>query len=72
MASNRKQLNIRIDPTTESAIPLLMERIGAVTGLTVSQSDLFRLGIRKLVAEHFPEGLPIPEVTAPKPSRRKK
>ena len=44
-------------------IPALIAAIEAATGMTPSQSDLFRLGIRELAAKY---GVVLPEPPKPK------
>jgi hypothetical protein len=55
--SDRKQLNIRMDPETEALVAELLPLAKAVTGLNVSQSDLFRLAIQALRREYVVAGV---------------
>lgn len=66
MASLKRQLNIRIDDPTELLISQLIGVIEDETGLSVSQSDLFRLGLRELAAK-YKDKLPASE---PKPKKK--
>lgn len=48
MATPRKQINIRIDATTESELPILTKAIADQVGIEVTNTDLFRMGISEL------------------------
>lgn len=63
--SDRKQLNIRLDPKTEAMVAELMPAAEAVTGLAVSQSDLFRLAVQALREKYVAAGV-IREAKKPK------
>jgi hypothetical protein len=67
MPSDRKQINVRIDPETEALIPRLIESVSAAIGLRVNQSDLFRLGLHELAKLHPPA-----EEAPPAPPTRSK
>ena len=54
--SDRKQLNIRMDPETEALVAQLLPAVSAVIGLKLSQSDLFRLGMLELQRKYLPNG----------------
>lgn len=55
MPSNRKQINVRLDPETELRLASLIPRVSAALGLNVSQSDLFRLGLIELDKKFPPD-----------------
>lgn len=55
MPSERKQINVRLDPDTERTIAELLPVVSKSIGLNVSQADLFRLGILELQKKFMPE-----------------
>lgn len=54
MPSDRKQLNVRVDDETEDLVEQLLPAVTAALGVKVSQSDLFRLGMKELAAKYLP------------------
>lgn len=58
MPSDRKQLNIRLDPETEERVSRLLVSVSASIGLKVTQSDLFRLGMIELEKKFPPAADP--------------
>lgn len=54
--SDRKQLNVRMDAKTEALVAELLPVAETVTGLAVSQSDLFRLALQALRREYVALG----------------
>lgn len=54
MPSDRKQLNVRVDPDVEDLVEQLIPAVTAALGVKVSQSDLFRLGMKELAAKYLP------------------
>jgi hypothetical protein len=67
MPSKLKQWNVRLSPEDEAIVGRLLVRAKEVTGLDVSQSDLFRLAVRALDREYAARSDPPP---APKRARR--
>lgn len=55
MPSDRKQINVRVDAETEALLPALCEAIGLATGLKVTNSDLFRMGMHELKRRYLPD-----------------
>jgi len=58
MPSQRRQLNIRLDRDMERLVPRLLEAVRRELGLKVSQSDLFRLGMKELAKKYLPDDTP--------------
>ena len=56
MASDRKQLNIRLDEETEQLLGELRPLAEQATGLKVSQADVIRLALRALAREYAAAG----------------
>jgi hypothetical protein len=48
MPSDRKQINIRLDPETEARLPRVRAAVSAAIGLNLSNSDLIRLALIEL------------------------
>ena len=67
MPSKLKQWNVRLSPEDEAIVGRLLVRAKEVTGLDVSQSDLFRLAVRALEREYAARADPPP---APRRARR--
>lgn len=65
MATDRKQINIRVDEQERAELPALCEAVGKATGLKITVTDLFRLGVRELRKKYMPEADP----PAPKPTQ---
>ncbi len=55
MASDRRQINVRLDPDTERTLAELKPVVSKSIGLEVSQADLFRLGILELRKKFMPD-----------------
>ena len=53
-----RQLNIRLDRDMERLVPRLLEAVRRELGLKVSQSDLFRLGMKELAKKYLPDDTP--------------
>jgi hypothetical protein len=68
MASQRKQINVRVDEDTESRIASVQASASTAMGLQLSVSDLFRLGLIEL-EKKYPSQETSP---AKKPARGKK
>ncbi|VTR95252.1 unnamed protein product [Gemmata massiliana] len=71
MPSERKQINVRVDDETEELIPRLIRSVTAALGIKVSQSDLFRLGLRELAQKYPPAPEASPRSTTKGRARRK-
>lgn len=54
MASERRQLNIRLDPDTADRFDRLLPAVSAALGVTLSQAQLVGLALRSLEKEYPP------------------
>jgi hypothetical protein len=52
VGSDRKQLNVRLDPESEKLLAELLPGMSRLKELNLSQSDLFRLALRALKREY--------------------
>lgn len=68
MASDRKQINVRLDAATEARMAALIPAVSKSFGLEVNQTDLIRLGMLELT-KRFLEVDPAAGLT---PKRKKK
>jgi hypothetical protein len=68
MPSDRKQINVRVEPDTELLIERLIPAVRSRLGLPISQSDLIRLALQSLAREYLTEE---PEEEAPPRPRGK-
>jgi hypothetical protein len=56
MPSKRRQINIRLDEETEELVGRLLEAVHEALGLrTVSQADLFYMGLHELAKKYLAE-----------------
>lgn len=69
MPSDRKQINVRVDEETEGLIRELLPVVSAAVGLSLSQSDLFRLGLVEL-RRKYAAGQNPPDPPVEKPARK--
>lgn len=54
MATERKQINVRVDGATEELIEKLKPAVGAAIGIDVTVTDLVRLGMAELAKRYLP------------------
>lgn len=62
MATDRKQLNVRMDDETRDLLPKLAAAIGEQLGLVVTNTDLFRMGMQELRKKYLTPAADPPEV----------
>lgn len=55
MASDRKQINIRLAPDSETRLHGLVERMTQALGFEVSQADVIRAALIELEKKYPPE-----------------
>ena len=55
MAKERKQINVRVDDEIERQIARLVPLLSAELGITITITDVVRLGVMELVKK-YPEG----------------
>ena len=79
MPSDRKQINVRADDETIALVAELLPVVSAVLGLSVNQSDLFRLGLNELKKKYLTSATvpqahtsPAPAASVPEPTAAKK
>lgn len=65
MATERKQINVRVDVATEELIERLKPAVSAAIGIDVTVTDLVRLGMLELAKRHLPA-----EVEKPKGGKK--
>lgn len=65
MPSTRKQINVRVDDETEELMRALVPAVSAAIGLSIGQSDLFRLGLLELKKKYLPDTPNTPPVPLP-------
>lgn len=68
MPSTRKQINVRVDDETEELMRQLAPAVSAAIGLSIGQSDLFRLGLLELKKKYLSEP-PLDVVPVKKPRK---
>ncbi len=73
MPSDRKQINVRVDEEIELLLPALCRAVGEALGLTITNTDLFRMGVNELRRKYLPNWVPpsAGEQTAPKKKGKK-
>lgn len=59
--AKQKQFNVRLEDTYQQAIERLIPAISAELGITVSASDVIRLGIKELQEKYLPAEKPKPK-----------
>lgn len=53
MPTERRQINVRLDPETEAIIPRLLDQESKSRGVQVSMSELIRFSLEALRREHL-------------------
>lgn len=64
MPSERRQLNVRLDPATAELWDAIIPRVEAAVGLALSQAQIVALAVRALAEKH--DRPPTPVVTPPR------
>jgi hypothetical protein len=65
MASDRKQINVRVNDDTRALIEQLVPAVSAAIGLEVTFSDLFRLGLLELKGKYLSAAKPAARAKKP-------
>jgi len=72
MASDRQQLNVRLDPTASALWAELVPRVQAALGLNLSQAQIVALALQALAQKYPPPDDPPPPLPAPKGRQKRK
>jgi hypothetical protein len=69
MPSTRRQINVRLSAESEARLKGLVERMRAVLGIQVSQSDVIQAGLVELEKRYPPEHDQAPAAPVPPPKK---
>ena len=72
MPSQRRQINVRLSEESEARLKRLVERMRAVLGIEVSQSDVIQAGLVQLEKRYPGETEPAAEAQAPPAKKMRK